>query len=509
MARSTRLAAVPLFLLACLLLGGSTRGAFSNMLLQLSAVAILAWAALAQPRVQSGRHGRVLAMLVGAMVTIVVVQLVPLPPDVWRALPGRAPIASGFDLLGMPHPWMPLSLAPYDTVTSALWLLPPLAILAGILRLGAYRELWLTIALVIATFAGILLSALQVTSDVSSSPWYLYPITNKGQPVGFFANTNHMATLLLTTVPFLVAMYGRRPDDDMRQIPSSAGKIVILSGSLVLIALAIALGGSLAGIGLGIPVLAASLFVRAPIDQPRTRRGLAAVGLIGALSVAATFASPFQNNLTSAGAKQELSSRYTSFSKSLRATAEHFPNGSGVGTFVNVYPTYEDAELVDRWFINHVHNDYIEVALETGLPGILLIIVFLIWWAGRAFAVWAAPTPDYFARAASIASGAILAQSMVEFSLRTSGIAALFAVCVALMAGPRRRLGDEALLETTYDANTSRPRHLSVADVNGSSIFFDAYGAIGDHKACGPRRHEQVVRPLRAPARASINTSAL
>ena len=78
--------------------------------------------------------------------------------------------------------------------------------------------------------------------------------------------------------------------------------------------------------------------------------------------------------------------------------------------------------------------------LETGLAGLLLIAVFLLWWAGRVIAIWRAPIIDHFARAATIASGAILAHSMVDFPLRTSAIAAVFAMCIALMAGPRLRL---------------------------------------------------------------------
>ena len=48
--------------------------------------------------------------------------LVPLPPELWTALPGRDHVREGYALLGQPLPWMPISLAPFDTVASALWL---------------------------------------------------------------------------------------------------------------------------------------------------------------------------------------------------------------------------------------------------------------------------------------------------------------------------------------------------------------------------------------------------
>lgn len=461
MATSLLPAVVPVYVLLCLLLGGSSRGELANMLLQLGAIAILAVAALMRPRMQSGPPGRVLAILMAAVVALAIVQLIPLPPELWSRLPGRDLVSRGFDLLQQPRPWLPLSLAPYDSVASALWLLPPYAIVVGMVRSGAYRHSWLAIALLLSTFTGILFGALQVTSaDVSQSPWYLYPVTNHGQAVGLFANSNHMATLLVVTIPFVVAMYGSR-SKRKRHVPSSAGRLVILGGAMFAILAGIALNGSLAGIGLAIPVFAASLFIFAPAADQKTRWGLSVVGILGLLSVAGVLASPFGNNLTTSGVEADYSSRYSTFVNGFRAAKDHFPAGSGIGTFADIYPSYENTTVADRWFVNHAHNDYIELGLETGLAGILLIIGFMIWWAGRTVAVWRAPVVNQYARAASIASGAVLAHSLVDFPLRMSAIAAVFAMCVALLAGPRRRLSDEGVSEGSPQ-DRGRARHLSI-----------------------------------------------
>lgn len=437
--RPLRGAVVPLFMLACLLLGGSSRAAWPNMALQLGAIAILAWAAMSPPRAQAGLPGRNLVRMCYATVALVLLQLIPLPPALWSALPGREMVVQGFGLLGQPPPWLPLSLMPYDTLTSALWLLPPLAIIAAILRLGAYRELWLAIVLGLAAFAGVLLGVLQVTSgDVLNSPWYLYAITNNGMATGFFANSNHMATLLIVSIPFMVALLGVKRSG-RRYVQQDAGRYAILGGALLILLLGLALNPSTAGIGLGIAVVAASLLIRSSIADRWAKWGIGGVVLLGLAAVIVIFATPLESRIAAAGADQSYSTRSTSFVTSLRALADTFPVGSGSGSFNSVYPAYENPDLVDRWFVNHVHNDYIEVVLETGLAGMLLILVFLFWWVGRAIAIWRAPIVDHFARAASIASAAILAHSMVDFPLRTSAIAAVFAMCVALMAGPRRR----------------------------------------------------------------------
>jgi hypothetical protein len=60
-----------------------------------------------------------------------------------------------------------------------------------------------------------------------------------------------------------------------------------------------------------------------------------------------------------------------------------------------------------------------------------------LWWARRALVIWRADEPDHFARAATIASAAIIAHSIVDYPLRTAAISAVFAVCLALMAEAR------------------------------------------------------------------------
>ena len=95
---------------------------------------------------------------------------------------------------------------------------------------------------------------------------------------------------------------------------------------------------------------------------------------------------------------------------------------SGLGSFARVYDLYEDPASVTNTFVVHAHNDYAELALETGVPGNLLMLLFLAWWAA-AWRIWQSAEAGPFARAAAIASAAILAHSLVDFPLRTAAIA--------------------------------------------------------------------------------------
>lgn len=106
-------------------------------------------------------------------------------------------------------------------------------------------------------------------------------------------------------------------------------------------------------------------------------------------------------------------------------------------------------------YSTHAHNDYAEIALELGLPGALLLLLFLLWWGKAAVESWRSPEAQPYVRAAVVASGAILAHSMVDFPLRTAAIGSLFAMCLAFLAD-RVKSGplEQSELRTT--------RHLSL-----------------------------------------------
>jgi O-antigen ligase len=111
------------------------------------------------------------------------------------------------------------------------------------------------------------------------------------------------------------------------------------------------------------------------------------------------------------------------------------PFGSGLGSFRDVYPLYERAAQVTSTYAIHAHNDYAELALELGVSGVVLIMLFVGWWSWRVWSVWRSSEAGLFARAAAVASGALLVHSFVDFPLRTAALAGCFGICTALLAG--------------------------------------------------------------------------
>ena len=437
MRQAIRSAVVPAYVLLCIVLGGSVQGVWEVAALQLLAIAIISWSLLAKDALPLPSAAKALFVIAGLTVLLIFVQLVPLPPAVWATLPGREHIVEGYRLLGQRPPSLPISLTPYDTVSTALTLLPPLAVLTGMLVAGAYRASWLAVVILIGTFAAVLLGALQVGSfGATASPWYLYDDTNYGVATGFFANSNHMATLLAINVPFLFALIVNLRQRATNPRAGSAVLLVAVAGLLVLL-VGIFLNGSLAVLLLGPAVVITSATMLLPQGK-RMRGPLTAAAIVSIAAVLVVYLTPLNDKLAASNATS-FSTRQTMWSTTIPAIKDNLPLGSGVGSFPQVYPLFEDPATVSTTFVNHAHSDYLEIALEAGIPGVLLVVAFLLWWTSRAVPIWRSAAVDRYALAGSIASAAILVHSLVDYPLRTAALSAIMAACLALMARPRAR----------------------------------------------------------------------
>lgn len=434
-------------MLLCVVLGGSAQAVWGNLALQLIGIALLAYSALY--RLGGMGESRVLPALAIASFLIVVIQIVPLPASVWTALPGRSAIANGFSDLGIPYPSQPISETPYATVMAIFATIPAVAVFAATLKLRVEPR-WIGLAIIAAAILSTLFGALQVAGGRDS--WArLYRITSPGA-VGFFANQNHMATLLLVSIPMVVALLFPAEVGGRTTVSRYAMAAVLLG----LMTFGIVLNGSFAAYGLVIPVVLASLSLHpAAISWRRLALPVSALTLVAGLAFVS--ARPIESASLEVSASGSVNSRTEIWHKTGKAIASTFPTGTGLGSFEKIYRQFEDPDQVTRTYVNHAHNDYIEFVLELGLAGILILVVFVGWWAFAALAIWTSPISTPVARAATIVSATILAHSVVDFPLRTSSISGIFAAAIAIMA---RRPGAD--LERKK-GETRPTRHLKIS----------------------------------------------
>ena len=446
-----RLYVAPAYLLLAIILGGSGQQApIGNATLQLIGVGILLWAFLTPQRAMIPPKERRLNFLVAGAIAIVLLQLVPLPPALWKLSPFQAQFAAQDALLGIDSDgWRAWSLRPYATLDTGLRLIPPLAMLAAILKLEVTRQRYIAAALFAGVLLSILLGLLQVGSaGGAEGRFYPYPQSNFGVATGFFSNANHMATLLLCVIPFACAtasaLIEREPG-----FRAEAAIYAGLGGGILLLLVGLMMNGSLFGYLLVLPVLVSSLLMLSKSGQKLVKPSLLAFALLGGLAMIGFASGKIDGSRAAASTSASVGERQTILANSVDLIEKAGPLGTGLGSYDRVYRMEEPREEVSPFVVNAAHNDYLQWVIEAGWLGALFMLVALIWWFVALFQMRTSSVADQYAWAGGIASGVILLHSAVDYPLRTASLAVLFAACLALLLQSKRHLQEEKDLRPT------------------------------------------------------------
>ena len=415
------------YLVLVLLFGGASAAGFvPNAVLQVLGALLLGWC-LAAPDPLAAPWPSGLRRCAIALLVLIAVQFIPLPPFVWSALPGRGIITDGYAALNQPAPWQMLSLSPWNTVAALAWWIPALALAVALTRSTAPSSAALARTVASVAVVSIAFGAMQR----AGGQFYFYQITNYGLGTGFFANANHQASFLLCALALWAAGFSSQRGAGVRRDRLKIGPALYLA-VLGLLILGIILSNSLAGIGLLVLILIATV-VTTPADlQPS--RPLVWLGL--ALVTAAVFAMVWWGTAGADLGQKAIDPGQTrlDFNRNgLALLRDIAPFGTGLGTFQEVYHWTESPNAVTNVYVNHAHNDLLELLIETGVFGLIALSLFLLWWARRAWDLWQAGRANSFALGGAIMTAAILAHSLVDYPLRTAAISSLFAMGCVLM----------------------------------------------------------------------------
>jgi UDP-N-acetyl-D-galactosamine dehydrogenase len=357
----------PLLLFLCLVLGGASAAApFANAAVQLLSVALLVilfWHPTPPPAGLAVWPPRLFLMFAAIMAA----QVVPLPPSIWSSLPEAKGMLAGFELADVPPGWSSLSWAPDETIAACLSLLPPAAVFVALSRSPA-RERALSIWLLIVSATGMTLLGVTQRIGGIESDLYPYLVTNPGQPVGLFANRNHLSTLLLCTLPFVAAMARTGNASRPGRVGAFGGIAAILCGGVALV-------HSDAGLAM-LPLVLAGCGAIVGRRRQAARPPIWAIAVAVAVGLAALAALIAVQTAppTSPSADQR---RGVIIPKTLRAAIDHMPFGTGGGSFQTVYPAYVDPAAASLEYVNHAHSDYVELLLEYGIVGGLIAMTTL------------------------------------------------------------------------------------------------------------------------------------
>lgn len=429
--RPLNLALSAVLLTAAFIFGGASRQhAIALAVVELACIPLLV---LVLSRPIGGGYGRKVLFplaLLAAAVIIPLLQLTPLPFSLWAAIPGREAAAEAAQLSGTASGWRTVTITPHETWKSVLALLPPATMFLATLRLKS-GERQLLMGLVIAfALLNVIIGVGQVSTG-ALSPLYFYESVNRGSATGFFTNRNHYAILLVVTLP-VVAYW----------VPTAlsghGGKPLMIAGVLSLVGIlivGIVMSGSRAGAALAVPAMLGAIVIFWQGQRAKLSKRIMLL-LAGAIIVAlaAALAVGLQP-LLSRFATTATDMRFAAAPVILKESLAFLPIGSGVGSFQYVYQSFEPAELMGEQFLNHAHNDYLEIWLEAGVFGLVAVALFLAWWAKAALRGWRAPGRyGDLAQVAVVISALLLLHGLVDYPLRTPALATLFAFALGLLA---------------------------------------------------------------------------
>jgi O-antigen ligase len=199
------------------------------------------------------------------------------------------------------------------------------------------------------------------------------------------------------------------------------------------------------GLGLTIIALFGALALGIANRRVGSRRAASGKLILAACAVVLVFSVQFALfRILERFAVDPLEDARVSFARNtIEAAMAYMPFGSGLGTFVPVYAMFEKPQdaLIDR-YVNHAHNDVLELWLNTGIVGLVLAGMFLVWLALRSVEIWR-KAPDQaseldwnLARAATMVVALLIAHSFFDYPLRTGAMMAVMAFACALLIEP-------------------------------------------------------------------------
>lgn len=442
-----KLSSLPYWMLVILMgvlwiAGGSSRADVAGqVVVRTVAWIILVVYILAGPPIVWARI-RPVTIILCSCVILIVCQLIPLPPAIWTNLPGREILLPAATLADQTQPWRPLSISPGATVNALNSLVVPCVTLILAAALSKEQHLRIASLMLALVVGGCLVGVVQLSGSRFDNP-----LINEmqGYVSGNFANRNHLALFIAIGCVLAVEWGARTTPWNRWKAPASLAIVTFF----VLIILAT---GSRSGLVLGVIAIGAALATvrkQALLEIKRlpSRAILAGVaGMVTMFTTAMFLAIKF-------GRAEAIDRLALNAGEDLRVKAvpvvmgmigDYFPAGSGIGTFDPAYRIAEPIALLRSTYFNHAHNDWLEVALDGGLAGMLLIVAAVGWCLVASIKAWrTAERSGGLARPATVICLLVMAASITDYPARTPMIMATLVMAGVWMSDRSTRTEPE------------------------------------------------------------------
>lgn len=431
--RPDRVPTVALISLTLLLAvaGGSSRSdALAQVLIRTAAPIIICILA-SSGRFPLARAYRSIWFFLFALAALIGVQLIPMPPTMWARLPGRSGLSTAMSTLGLGQPWRPLNLVPDLGLNALFALVVPVAMLTTLSNLSLRGQRVLSPVIILLALGSAFLALLQASGSISGNPLMDSISADYG---GLFANRNHQA-LFLSIGMASILFWGFENGANWRN-----QRIWLSFAGAALLGCSIIVTGSRAGLVLGALAILLSLLA----GQQRNERaaalkpvlalliGLIFAGVLLGITILVSRASSFERLLI---LSDENDIRLGALPVVWTLAKAYFPFGSGFGSFDAVFRAAEPLDLLGPTYLNHAHDDFLEVFLESGLGGVALIVVAISWIAKKGLYAFSGQGGRN-ARLGVIILALVGLASAIDYPLRTPLIMAVVVIAASWVAVP-------------------------------------------------------------------------
>lgn len=296
------------------------------------------------------------------------------------------------------------------------------------------RTVWITTFALFFIGFGFLVALFAMVQQFTWNGYLYWVVPNRygGMVYGPYVNHSHYAGLMemLVPIPLVFAMMNRWP----RSLRVLFAFVALLMASTIF--LSRSLGGMVA--------FAAQMVLLAIIVglRERSRRQVLLMLLVAVLFAV------WLVMLSSGGISERIAllhdplgqagagDRLAIVKDSLKVLRSRPVLGWGLGTFPEVYPSFRS--FYTNYFVNEAHNDYVQMAVETGLVGFAIGCWFIALFFRnglRRIEHWRTDIRSGATLAGIIGVSGILVHSLSDFNLQIPANAALFFALAALATG--------------------------------------------------------------------------
>lgn len=388
--------------LSLLVGGGTTSGLISDTIIEVAAL-ILAAAVLSQRSKQESPH--LVRWLLILALTFIALQLVPFPGALFSGIrpPLLQRIPGDIDGTGVSF----ISIGVGRTVECLLFVLAVAAFFLGVLRLRVDQVYALLPFFFMGVICNGLAGAIQFSLSDNVAIKGLLPFTINA---GLFANQNHFSALLFVSIPLIVYY--------------SLFRGHLLLGAIGLIAALVLLlaAGSRAGTLIGLAITVISIVFLS------SRSRASGFGIL-AIFIGLSFYTIGAWTKLDAREVDPAFGRAEFARTTIDGIKENWVTGIGFGNFQKAYQIYEKEGMIYKYYVNHAHNDYLEIVFEGGIVAAFLIAFYLL----LLTSAFVRNRREPLQRAAFLSVFFLLVHSLVDYPLRTMALAMTFAFLNAII----------------------------------------------------------------------------